>query len=420
MRVWWDVEGRVLRCRVRLDPWEVLDGTGQGGRPLSLVTDRFRVELPVDIDEPHPDLLAVAAWTVLGPWVARRFVVDRPVSAALAQVFSDRWNIELPVDPALDARSTGPVPGLSYSGGVDSIAVAEVIPRDAPYVHFRRVRHPRVPDRATPIRADLMERLVLGASDRGRDVHVVRSDLEYLCLPWPTFPNWAAVGIGLLLLADRLQLGAAGFGTVLGSKFLTSGARYRAGGRGGPEADLYRAVGLPLLRPATGMSEVITTRLAQASDLADLGRSCLLGDDGPCLACTKCFRKELTSAAIEDRAPTSTLWERVGPDHAVLRSYADGPPWHMQHVLEYALTHAQGIADSPAAWMLDRVPVPAEQTTWVTRYYPRALEVEVPEPFRADVRREVEQRVTMMDLDDVHTVETWDAAARSGTARTAP
>jgi hypothetical protein len=52
-------------------------------------------------------------------------------------------------------------------------------------------------------------------------------------------------------------------------------------------------------------------------------------------------------------------------------------------------------------------------SSWATRFYPRALEDEVPEVWRGAVRRFISERVGWMDDKDISVVETWDAASRS-------
>ncbi len=138
---------------------------------------------------------------------------------------------------------------LAYSGGADSIAVSRVLPEDTTYVHQRRTKHPRVVNRMTHVRVDVIERLVRQAADRGRDVRVVRSDLEYLCLPYATYPVWWAISIGSILMADMTSAGSVALGTVLESRYLSGGARFLRSSVRTVTHDLHEAVGLPLLGP---------------------------------------------------------------------------------------------------------------------------------------------------------------------------
>lgn len=202
MRVTWSADGGTWHLAFRLDPEDDVTGLCADGQPLKLATNSFRVELPQAPRDIHPDLLALAAWTVVAPWTRRRVTFDRPISPELAGAIGDGWGIE--AGPEGGRARSGDRLAISYSGGADSVAVAAMLP-DAPLVHFQRVSHPRVPNRWTHYRADVLASL---AAKTGRELTVVRSDLEFtLAEPRPGYPEHHAVAAGALLLADELGLG---------------------------------------------------------------------------------------------------------------------------------------------------------------------------------------------------------------------
>jgi len=413
MRFAWEIDGTTWRLRLGLDPEDTLTATGQDGRVIELLTDRCRIELPEPAGALHPDLRALAAWLVLQPWAKRRLWCDQPVSSGFAEALQVGWGVQVgPVDPALAPREPGAVAGLSYSGGYDSIALSLMLPPETPHLFFRRVPHRRVPNRATRVRFDVAQRLVEEAGRRGRRVAVVRTDLEYLTLPFPMLPTWPAFAIGLSLLADRLGLGAIAFGTVLEARFLNNGRSFSAGGIS-PWARPFAVAGVPMLRPTAGMTEVQTLGLAAGSDLGDLARSCLLGtDQSPCLACAKCLRKELVLAAVRRGPLPAELLRRIPATHRVARELLDGrPPYHCQDMLEYGLARARvdGTFLEP---LRDRLRPTIEGTTWAEHYYPPALDLEVPPPWRPTIERFVAEQIGMMTADEVATVQSWDAASR--------
>jgi hypothetical protein len=122
----------------------------------------------------------------------------------------------------------------------------------------------------THVRVDVMEQLVRKMGQRGRDVHVVQTDLEYLCLPYATFPTWFAICIASMLTADHFDIGAIAMGTVLESRYTANGTKW-SGTTGRGLHDLFEAAGVPMLRPASGMTEVLTTRLALESNVISPG-----------------------------------------------------------------------------------------------------------------------------------------------------
>lgn len=413
MRISWSSHDVTWTLRLRLDEDDGLEGPGQNGDPVSLVTNSCTVRLPTTIAEPHPDVLALAGLLIVRPWVRHRLTLDRPVSASLAEALDRVMGLDAgPVDDALPPRTpTGRI-GLSYSSGVDSMAVSELLDPQTPYLHFKRTKHPRIPNRATHIRSDQTAELVRRAGERGRDVYVVESDLEYLCLPWPQFPSWPAIGMAGVFLADHLDLGALAYGSVLEAVYLAGGRRYTGGGTGG-WASLFSTVGLTMCRPAAGLTEVGTLLLATGSPLADLAQSCLLGAAGrPCLACVKCVRKELITAAVERRPVRPEIRDRLRSGDPAARDLDRPPPLYMQNSMEYAAARIPDLGGTLLGDLAKRMAATVDSTSWNERYYPRALVDEVPARWRAEISARLDEQVEWMTVDDVKVVETWDGASR--------
>lgn len=414
MRVWWEscataTEATAWRLQLRLDGDENLQGSGQGGAPISLVTNTCTVRLPMVVEEPHPDLLALAALLIVRPWTRSRITFDRPISPVLAEGLAEFFKIDAgPVDDSLPGRVGGNELGLSYSSGVDSIAAAELLDPTAPYLHFQRVKHPRVPNRATHVRADQIARLVRRAGGRGRNVFITESDLEFLCLPWPQYPTWPALALGAVFLADQLRLGGVAFGTVLESAYLQGGRRYTGGGVS-PWSRLFAAVGLAVCRPVAGLTEVGTLALARESDLAGLAQSCLLGAAGrPCLACAKCTRKELLAATLEGRPIDQRLRCRLQPGDPAVKDLEGAPPLHMQNCIEYVVARLKDLDGTLLEQIAKQMAVTVESTSWNERYYPQAVLDEVPEPWRADIVGRLQKRIAWMTDREVELLENWN------------
>ncbi|MEU6413534.1 DUF6395 domain-containing protein [Microbispora sp. NPDC046933] len=407
MRVRWTRDAGVWRLVFLLDAEDETTGFCTDGHPIELRTNSCHVRTGAAGASPHPDLLAVAAWTVVAPWTRGRVTFDRPISAGLAEALRTGWGVDAgPVgaDPRTGARLA-----ISYSGGADSMAVATMFP-DAPFVHFQRVSHPRVPNRWTHYRSEVLARLV---QKTGREVHVVRSDLEFvLSRPRPGFPEHHAVAAGALLLADDLDLGGVAFGHELGSRWL-GGERYThryspdnpMWAADGPWGRLFAAAGVAMVLPVGGLSEPVTMRMAMESDLAHLVRWCLRGDmDGPCTRCAKCLRKELILAAVE-RRPLDTPITASMP---AARKWQEPPPYGGQETIEYGCAHVPGIENTPFAKAAEYLGATAESVRWLEHCYQPALG-EIPEPWRARVEAYVGENIGLMTEDEARRVETWGA-----------
>jgi hypothetical protein len=141
MRVSWTRDDLTWRLEFHLDAEDSTSGACADGQPIKLRTNSCHVRLPEPGPDPHADLLAVAAWTIVAPWTRKRITFDRPISAPLAEALRTGWGVD--AAPVGGDTRTGSRLAISYSGGADSVAVAAMFP-DAPLVHFQRVNHPRI------------------------------------------------------------------------------------------------------------------------------------------------------------------------------------------------------------------------------------------------------------------------------------
>ncbi|GAA1014990.1 hypothetical protein Aple_052430 [Acrocarpospora pleiomorpha] len=419
MRVGWTEAGGDWTLRLRLDPEDELTGVGQDGQRMELVTGACQVSLPADPGHVHPDLRALAAWTIVSPWAKSRITFDRPISAGFARSLAAGWGVDAgPVDDFAD-RYAGSRAALIYSSGADSIAAATLLP-DAPLIHFRRVPHDAVPNRAKHVQSEVLEQLSRQAADRGRDVLVVRSDLEFLTRPWPMFPEHHAVAVGAILLAGAYDLGAVAFGTTLGGRYRIDATRYtpdeRQWSAAGPWGRAFEGAGLPMMQPVGGLSEIATMMLARRSPLWDLARWCLLGGPaGPCWRCDKCLRKQLILSALDRRPLDPRITAQA--DQAG-EAFQGEPPYPSQAVIEYGVARLPGADATVFGNVAKRLRPTEAGTAWLERCYRPALD-ELPERWAAGVRARLADQVEAMSSADEAEVEAWDAERRPSQRDTA-
>jgi hypothetical protein len=403
-----------LALRLTPEPHDTLIGDGQGGGAIRLIATDCRVEHGPE-HEPHPDLVALAALFVVRPWVSRSLRVDRAVSSQLAEAVAVELGLELgPVDDALPPRDAGSQLAVAFSGGTDIVAALTLFPDelDPALVHHRRVRHPIVPPVPDEPRPWHHEQVVRWVGQRGHRTHIVRSDLEYLCAPHPTFPFWLALLIGPLLLADELDAGGIALGAVLGTRYLRGGRRIIAPSEGSARR-LLQAVGLDLVEPVAGASEVLTTRLARSSPIGDLVLSCPLGTARQgCGRCEKCVRKDLIEAAIDGRAPLPATVEAAEAPGRLRDNLLEGWPLHQQHVLEWVLARLEPPRDSVLDLVRRRIDARADRTAWVERYLPDAVERSLG-TWRPRIEPTLREAVDLMDAADLTAMRRWDPSGRS-------
>jgi hypothetical protein len=379
--------------------------------PVELVTDTATIRLPEAV-EPHPDLLALAILMTVRPWAARRLRLVTPVSPGLAEAVSKVFAIEMTnVDGALRPRQRGSRAGLAYSAGPDCLAAAVIMGHPMPLFHFTRVRHPRVPNRATHLRSDVQLRIVEEAGQT-HELHICASDLEFLVRPFPTFAHWVTMGIGATLQADLQDLGALVFGRHIGGSYVHSGHRFDR------EADwdlawleVFAAAGLDLVVPTAGLSELTTPVLASEHDLFGTRRSCLLGSyERPCGACQKCLRKSLIDwyHGLDDFP--SGIIETCSRDSKMATVFSNPSTVPQKHLFARVLAKAPDMSGTLLGPPQRMLTAPPEATDWVERFHPPGLEEYVPHRYRSAAEANLMARIPRMSGSDVRMVETWPEA----------
>ena len=409
MLTYTEQQGSTWRLRFGLEDDDRTEGRGQGTNTVRLNARHVSVQLPVQPRHaPHPDAEALAIFVIVRPWIGSRIQVPRGVSIEFANLVKKLFALEIgPVDKNLAPRTPGTQPVVSYSAGYNSAAASVLFP-DAVHLHHRRVTHPDVPDNGR-YRADAIEQLVVAAGGRGRDVHIVRSDFEHLCSPYPTLPHWFGFAVGPLLLADHFDAGALILGGILEITYLQSGTKWVGEPRRGTGIDpLPELVGLPIMRPLAGLSEVATMRLSLGSELRGIVRSCLGGTfDDACHQCAKCLRKDLLQAVIDE---DERAMAAISDDSAGWVAFAQPGPVYMQAQFEYALARIPDrLKSGPMRQAIQRMGgVAVEDTTWLDRAYPPAVDYGVPAAWQQETRRRIEASVGWMSQGEIAAMKSWD------------
>jgi hypothetical protein len=398
---------------------ESLAAFGQHGMSIRLITNSFTVSHPALNEDIHPDLLALATAIVVAPWVGSRLDLNVEVSDILSRTVRDSLGFEVgPVDSSLTGRPDGGELGLLFSGGVDSMAALSVLPATSPLIHLRRVRHSRIPDRATHLRTNVNVDIAAAAGGEDRPFHVVDTDLEFLCGPYPTYGGRYTLAIGAVLLADVLDLGGIVRGTTIEGRWLQPNARFNAAGSTflswrGP----FLAAGIPLTEPTSGASEVVLMRAVRESGMFDRTRSCQLGPpERSCQHCVKCYRKELIISAT-DRSPLPK-WaiDNAASDERFQDLLTKGRPMDMQHIYEYALPRVEGLEGSIYGRLNSILGSTEEGTEWVGGFYRAALDDLTPR-WADIIVPKISQLSRYMTTEEEIQLEAWSATPADASLR---
>jgi hypothetical protein len=372
-----------------------------------LLAPRVSVSLPRSIEPPHPDLLALAAYSAAAPWVGRRLRLATPMSSRAAEGFASAVGVEAgPVDPGLAPRESPRRALLAYSGGIDSIAAAELLKDDVVLVHSRRRPHPWVPRVDDIYQVAAFLPLIAEAENRGWRTDVVATDVDFISDLRPHSPTSFADAIGAILLADDLQAGGIAWGNVIEALYLGSGHAYE-GMRERTLPELFVGVGLDYLQPTAALTETGTTSLALDSNLGDIARSCAVGPGGtPCYWCMKCVRKALVTAAVRGEPIDPRVAVNITDDHPVMTRVFNNDVFHCSNVVRYALARIE-LNGSPLAAVRDRIGATDDSTRWNERYYRPGLTDFVTERWRHSVEARLSQTLEPMDADDEARLRSW-------------
>lgn len=397
--------------RVTIEPsaeeYDNHDGRFHGGH--------VTFDLPFTRDEIHPDLLALSTILVLHPFVGHRLSIDLAVSDQFREACSAWLSYDCEflddVGPGVAPRPRGTAPGLSFSGGMDSVAALALMPRDTRAIFLDRVTTWDFTSRSL-YDNDSAYAACSMLEDRGYAVYKVPTTLEYIRRPVGFPVDWSC-GVPAILLADHLDLASIAWGIVAESA-------YRVGSEGFQDFPvraifrrwdaLLRAVGLELSAPVAGVSEVGTSTIERHSHLAGVGQSCIRGPKGaPCQQCKKCVRKVLLDAVLADEKISASTVDHLlrfpGYEKILLAE-----PIKHEDVFRWTAPRLK-VSGRSAAWSAfqDRLDVGDLDPSWCHAWYAPSSDVIAPE-YRDWSVEQVERYLPRQDDRESSLFEAWDMA----------
>ena len=217
----------------------------------------------------HPDLFKVAEFVLLSPFEP------------------DLLNDWIP------SRKPGIRPGLAFSAGCDSTAAMELLPEQTVLMYHKRSGFESQLNHSNALRfISYLE------DEIHRPVFIVESNHELLRTldgKQPGFVTDYACAVHVILLADYFQLDSIATGMPLENSFLWHGQKYRQFDETWfwkKHAPLFASIGLPILQPVMGCSEVLNQTIVEHAGYGNFAQSCLRAEAGDtCGQCWKCFRK---------------------------------------------------------------------------------------------------------------------------------
>lgn len=382
-----------------------------GKARLARRTASFKLPAAYNWEKTHPDLLALAGLITFYPWVGDRLELPFSVSRTFADIVMTATKIDIPHStPWIPRRTTlsDAHPGLSFSGGVDSMAALAVMPEDT--VPVFSLRSPPPSGARSLYKADVALHAVAEMVKAGKPVHVIESDHEWVREP-VGFSVDPAPAVPLVLLADELNLDAVTFGTIAESAYLTGKgqwADYKNRVAYTRWRDLFEAVGLSFYNATAGISEIGTSTIVQTSTFGYLAQSCIRGVPGaPCRACVKCFRKSFITASLSGEWPDEALVSRMMANRTI-KTFLEQSPIRFEIILTSVMRSYDG-DDALLLALRTRVGADAQDVSFTHCWYPPASDL-MPLRYQESTRAAMSRFLPEMNIDQIESFQNFNSA----------
>ena len=300
-------------------------------------------QLPTKLKDIHPDLLFVAECLLNYPYYK-----EDTIKAMADYKFT---------------RKQGSHPGLCFSGGIDSLAAKIIMPEDTRLIYHKRELQIPYNCNYEGIKP-LFEKM-------DREVYVVRSNSDVFRMVHGQSCGYSTdycCGLGLILMADYLDLGYFATGIILTSAYLSGkGIKYCDLTERKSHSiwvDLFKDAGLEFYLPVASLNTTLTTKIINENKFNGETISCYRGTN--CNDCIKCYRQSLIDGNPIEITPNikKSLDERPLNNHAL-----------------YSIFNKD---------CNDR------DFSWIDKYYPPAF-IFIPDKFKAFNKEQVEKYAKPMD-----------------------
>ena len=322
----------------------------------------FTVPETFSLKRTSPDLLWAIECVLLSPW---------------HEVYRNIW---------VPTRRHGNIPGISFSGGVDSTAAMALMPNESILFYMER-------DFESMINHSNAKRFISHLKELERDVIISLSNHEKVRTfheKNPGFSTDYACMAHMILLADHYDLDSAATGMPLENSYFFHGSKirdFKQSGFWNKYNSMFSFLGIPLYQPVAGCSEVLNNKIVIESGYKEYATSCLRSPmpGKTCEKCWKCFRKNLFN----------------------------GMPWEMSPEISKFLSKRplkQGIATLYALQLLhkrklelpdevtDLSPLLNENLDFLLQYWEPSLHL-IPEKYKSVTKNKLEKFASPMSID---------------------
>lgn len=367
-----------------------------------------------EVSDIHPDLLVLASLLIVGQTKTASLELPVIPSESMVEVVREKFQIELETTgvatKGTSERVGSGVPGLAFSGGVDSCAALLLLPGDAVSIFMHRTS--LGDSKKTLYNSSAALASVNALSSSAYRAAALRSNVENIRSPVGFPVDWSN-SLPLVINADGLGLSSISFGTVLESATSLGKKKYsdmRSRTVYSRWAPVFTVAGVNMSLPVAGVSEVLTSKVVRERGAFMLPQSCVRGTPGePCRRCFKCFRKMITEWALGGAAISEQDISRAAISREVSTRLKQSPIHH-EIGLSWAVSKINSnnpVLDSLKA----RAAVFMEDYDGLN-FLERPLDVNidryVPDDIRPSVRGKIVGLLGDPSAADLSVVESWD------------
>jgi hypothetical protein len=350
----------------------------------------------------HPDVLGLACLAIFYPFIGKRVTLPMPVSTRLPEalarpIFSKSKEIEITnLDSNLPAYKGNGSSILAFGGGTDSTAIRALFP-DTYIVHEASIKDGAEVLDHTNSMVSLLEREGNGS--------LVKTNSRYISAPggWHI---WIGSMVTALLEANERNASYINAGTILGSAFMSNGAKYfdrhTARKWHGPSGNywqqLFWAIELPLVQPLMGCSEILTMEASlKKYDEAEI-LFCTALNGCPCGVCPKCFRRTAIKDYVQSRHSDYSAFDNPAVHNLLKKS-----PTYFGHIYSALLSEGW----KPPAFLEKYFHHLPSDNSFALRFNPESIDF-MPTSLKTSIRKVLEENFKPMYPKEIQQMKAWD------------
>lgn len=302
----------ILKFRFKLESGDkkTSNSNNAGKREVVFGTDTCMFSIPFEIKSIHNDLIAFAALKIISPFIGDNFEIRGGVSDSFSSSIKSQYkNIKsVNVNEHLEGfYPNGNVHAISFSGGVDSVAVSLLDPKKDSYLILSHiVKHPKMDFIG---RNTNCQKKTLGMMPDTFKKIVVETDFPFVTLSkdktLTVYSDTFIFTLPIILLSEHLNFNRIITGDIL-EAFTSNLTQYKEN-LYFESSEFHKSIGIAIKQPLKGMSEIITAQIAAKNGFGKLAVSCEAsklneGNFDVCGKCMKCFRKGIYNWALNNES----------------------------------------------------------------------------------------------------------------------